>query len=58
MVIRAGKSVSHECVDGSLTAEQSRQEAGVTFHLTLTRLETTKAETPLAEMAMRCEITP
>ena len=31
MYIRVGKSVSHECVDGSLTAEQSRQEVGATF---------------------------
>lgn len=53
MFIRVGKSVSQEWVDGSLTANQSRQELGVTYHLILSKFATAKAAEPLREMAAR-----
>jgi AcrR family transcriptional regulator len=53
MFIRVGKSVSQEWVDGSLEADQSRRELGVTYHLILSKFATAKAAEPLAEMAAR-----
>lgn len=53
MFIRIGKSLSQEWVDGSLTADQSRLELGVTYHLILSKFATAKAARPLMEMAAR-----
>jgi AcrR family transcriptional regulator len=53
MFIRIGKAVSQEWVDGTLSADQSRQELCVAFHLVLSKFATDKADKPLAEIAER-----
>jgi AcrR family transcriptional regulator len=51
--IRVGKSVSQEWVDGSLTAEQSRHQLGLTYHTILSKFATPRAQGPLGQMAER-----
>ena len=54
--IRLGKAVSQEWVDGTLTADQSRRELGVAYHLILSKFATDKAREPLARIAARYEV--